>query len=257
MPDVVNQGVRIHYEVEGDGPPLVLQHGFHTSLQMWRESGYVEALKNDYRLILLDARGRGASAKPHDPKAYGMRLIVRDITAVMDHLNIGRAHYFGYSMGGLIGFGVAKYAPSRFHSLILGGASPYKPDPQRMDQQVEALRKGMEAEVAFMEQRLGRMTPERKARMLSNDPEALIAATMALRDEAWFEDVLPTMTMPCLVFAGDADVGYHGVEECVKHMPNVTFFSLPGCDHGQAMQLDLVLPHVTPFLARVSQLVRT
>ena len=57
MPFANNQGVRIHYEVEGKGPPLVLQHGFSDSLQTWYELGYVDGLKSDYRLILLDARG--------------------------------------------------------------------------------------------------------------------------------------------------------------------------------------------------------
>jgi pimeloyl-ACP methyl ester carboxylesterase len=46
-------GVRIHYEVEGDGPPLVLQHGFTDSLMVWYERGYVDALRHLYRLILI------------------------------------------------------------------------------------------------------------------------------------------------------------------------------------------------------------
>ena len=49
MPYADNQGVRIHYQVEGDGPPLVLQHGFLQSIEDWHECGYVDALKGDYR----------------------------------------------------------------------------------------------------------------------------------------------------------------------------------------------------------------
>jgi pimeloyl-ACP methyl ester carboxylesterase len=49
MPYAVNQGVRIHYRIEGDGQPLVLQHGFTDSLETWYETGYVEGLKTDYR----------------------------------------------------------------------------------------------------------------------------------------------------------------------------------------------------------------
>ena len=60
MPYANNQEVRIHYRVEGDGIPLVLQHGFSDSLESWYEMGYVEPLKHDYRLILIDARGHGA-----------------------------------------------------------------------------------------------------------------------------------------------------------------------------------------------------
>jgi pimeloyl-ACP methyl ester carboxylesterase len=52
-----------------------------------------------------------------------LELRVRDVVIVLDHLHINKAHYFGYSMGGWIGFGIAKYAPERFHSLIIGGLS--------------------------------------------------------------------------------------------------------------------------------------
>jgi pimeloyl-ACP methyl ester carboxylesterase len=70
MPYAHNAGVRIHSQVEGEGCPLVLQHGFSESVVDWYESGYVDALSRDYRLILIDARGHGTSDKPHDPDAY-------------------------------------------------------------------------------------------------------------------------------------------------------------------------------------------
>ena len=79
MPYADNGSVRIHYQVEGEGPALVLQHGFTESLVDWYESGYVEALRPDYRLILIDARGHGASDKPHDPDAYVLNRRVADV----------------------------------------------------------------------------------------------------------------------------------------------------------------------------------
>jgi hypothetical protein len=57
MPYAHNVGIRIHYQVEGEGRALVLHHGFSESVVDWYEAGYVEALKADYRLILIDARG--------------------------------------------------------------------------------------------------------------------------------------------------------------------------------------------------------
>ena len=125
MPYARNQGVRISYEVEGDGPPLVLQHGSACSSAEWREMGYRDVLRRDYQFILIDARGHGASDTPHEPAAYTLPLRVTDVTAVLDALSIQQAHYFGYSMGGWIGFGLAKYAPERVRTLILGGAHPY------------------------------------------------------------------------------------------------------------------------------------
>ena len=84
MPYAMNDGVRIYYEREGSGPPLVLQHGFTRSLEGWRDSGYVDALKDTYDLILVDARGHGRSDKPHDSADYVLDKRVGDILAVMD-----------------------------------------------------------------------------------------------------------------------------------------------------------------------------
>ena len=60
MPYLVNRGVRIHYEVDGQGPPLLLHHGTGGSADSWRENGYREALRGRYRLIMPDSRGHGA-----------------------------------------------------------------------------------------------------------------------------------------------------------------------------------------------------
>ena len=128
MPYVNNNGVRINYEVMGDGPPLVLQHGFFGSGEDWIEFGYTEALRQKYHLILVDARGHGDSDKPHEPEAYTLQNMTADVVAVLDDLHIDKSHYLGYSMGGWIGYGMAKYAPARLHALLIGGAQPYGRD---------------------------------------------------------------------------------------------------------------------------------
>jgi pimeloyl-ACP methyl ester carboxylesterase len=88
----------------------VRQHGFSESVVDWYEAGYVDALRSDYRLILIDARGHGASDKPHDADAYGLDRRVGDVVAVPDALEIAKAAFWGYSVGGWIEFGMSKYA---------------------------------------------------------------------------------------------------------------------------------------------------
>jgi pimeloyl-ACP methyl ester carboxylesterase len=250
MPYTNNQGVRIHYQVEGEGPPLVLQPGGADSLESWYELGYVDAIQTDYQLILLDARGLGASDKPHDPNAYGLQWRVEDVIAVLDALHIPKAHFWGYSMGGWIGFGLAKYAPERFSSLILGGIHPYASSMEHRRQAVRrGMEQGIEAFVASLEATYGGLWPELKARLLALDLEAHLAMA---QDRPSIEEVLPTMTMPCLLYAGDADPNYPGVTACLKHIPNATFFTLPGLDHIETFaQSNLVLPHIRKFLATV------
>ena len=112
MPYAINQGVRIHCRVEGEGAPLVLQHGFSWSMKSWVRPGYVAALRPHHRLILVDARGHGDSDKPHDASAYELSLRVGDIIAVRDALDVRAADFWGYSMGDGLGSASRSTRPS-------------------------------------------------------------------------------------------------------------------------------------------------
>ena len=177
-----------------------------------------------------------------------------DVIAVLDAEGIDKAHYMGYSMGGSIGFAIAESFADRFHSLVIGGMHPYPLDAVGLSDRIERIRTGgMEGYVADMESDGDAISAERKAQLLANDPQAIVGASLGLKNRTDLSHVLPTMTMPCLVYAGDADGLHVGAEECVKHMPNVTWVSLPGLDHTLAMERsDLVLPHVQKFLKKAS-----
>jgi pimeloyl-ACP methyl ester carboxylesterase len=174
---------------------------------------------------------------------------VGDIVAVLDELGISKAHYFGYSMGGWIGFGLACYAPERFRSLILGGAAPYASNMDGLRQFVRVgVEDGPEAFVAMWETEYGALTSEARKRMLAYDYEALLVLA---QDRESLEAVLPTMKMPCLLFAGEMDE-YQPIKDCARQIANAAFFTLPGLDHGGAIRhSDEVLPHIRRFLAKV------
>ena len=270
MPYVTNQGVRIHYEVEGHGPPLVLMTGFAGTLEDWRFFGYSQVLSKEYLLILIDPRGRGTSDKPHDVADYAPELMVEDVVAILDDLKINKAHYFGYSMGGMIGWRILIYAPERFLSLILGGSRYPLQGREEMDDSnvVTAIQTGlqmalkeapdrpMEFFVAALEKSTGYpYPPERRAQMLALDARVLVSAF-----QSWVggvvpkaEDILPQVTLPCLIFAGETDPWYPKARECANLVPNATFFSLPDIGHEAGMRSDLVLPHINKFLAEVSK----
>ena len=243
-------GIRIHYQVDGEGTPLVLMHGTTQSLEDWYESGWVEGLKGDYQLILIDHRGHGHSDKPHEPAYYTLELRVSDIVAVLDDLNISRAHYFGFSTGGWISFGIAKHAPERFHSLIIGASHPY---PREFEAMRRSFSRGIEA---YVEEDIPNspglvVTDWYRTRKLANDHLALIALQ---QDRPDMSDVIPTMTMRCLMYVGEADPLYPKVKECAARMPNATLVSFPGLGHGQAFRYSHDgLPHVREFLAEVTQ----
>jgi pimeloyl-ACP methyl ester carboxylesterase len=260
MPYSDNAGIRIHYQVEGQGSPLVLYHGFGTAGWMWYAFGYVEPLSADHQLILIDARGHGASDKPHDPEAYMLPLQVGDVIAVLDDLGIEQAHYMGYSMGGHVGWGIATYAPERISSLIVSAAGFPETDPgpdhPETVSSVQQLKEGMEAWVGVLEKGLGQTLPaEPRARLLDNDAEALIAFLERPRGDAC-EPMLSGMDIPCLVMAGEDDSVYGPpAKRASEIVRNAAFVSLPGLDHvATGYRVDLVLPHIHRFLAEVEQI---
>jgi pimeloyl-ACP methyl ester carboxylesterase len=245
-----NAGVRVHYEVEGSGPPLVLQHGFTGSLGNWRTYGYVDALRTGYRLILIDARGHGRSDKPHDEASYALDRRVADVTSVLDALGVDRAHYWGYSMGGWMGFGMAKFAPARVNRLIIGGAHPYaNPGGGAFYELIkDGVSHGCDALIAGLEKMTGQPLPDADAKDIREaDLEAWL--TMAGQARENMENILAGMTMPCCIYAGDADDRFADAKLASTRIANAHFFVLPGLDHIQAYEASSkALPRVMEFL---------
>jgi pimeloyl-ACP methyl ester carboxylesterase len=248
LPYARHQSIRIHYQLDGEGPALVLHHGLGGSLEVWRQLGYAAALRDNYKVIMLDARGHGASDKPHDRAAYGLLTLVEDVLAVLEALQLSKAHFLGYSMGGWIGLGLAKYAPERVESLVLGGTHAYA-DQSYVDAFGPLDGGDPEAFLAALERVLEEtVPPEVRPRLLANDLRALTAAAAQPRPS--LEDVLPTMVMPCLLFVGEADGRRAAVEKCANQISHATLATIPGVSHVNALaRSDVVLPHVIRFLA--------
>jgi pimeloyl-ACP methyl ester carboxylesterase len=121
MPFFDNEGVKIYYEIEGEGPPLIMIHGFAANIEAnWKTTNWVDVLKNDYKLILVDCRGHGKSDKPKDATQYGEKMN-EDIVKLLDHLSIEKANFFGYSMGARITTDILLQKQERFISAIIGG----------------------------------------------------------------------------------------------------------------------------------------
>src|SRR5438105_9800609 len=123
MPSFHNGAVEIAYLDEGEGDPILLVHGFASTKNVnWVYPAWVSELKkNGRRVIALDNRGHGESAKLYDPENYSIGIMAGDVRALMDHLNIPRADIMGYSMGGRIAAYLAHSRPQRLRCAVLGG----------------------------------------------------------------------------------------------------------------------------------------
>jgi pimeloyl-ACP methyl ester carboxylesterase len=262
MAYAMNQNVRIHYEIEGDGPPLMLQHGASGSLKDWYDLGYVRELKGDYKLILVDARGYGLSDKPLNAAAYRPEVIAGDYTAILKDLKIARAHYFGYSMGAGIGFkAIARYALPAFSSFIFGGGNPFNPRTEAEKQAAQqsaiaswkALEASMEAYITLREKTDGPTPPERRAHGLANNHWSVLAFNKARSEWPGADDILKDIAAPCLIYAGEKDAAFPKSREASSLIPKATFVSFPGYNHAECYyHSEVVIPPIKKFLASVT-----
>ena len=122
-------GLRIRYAVVGDGPPVVLVHGWGSDRRgNWDATGWTERLCADHRVVTLDVRGHGESEKPLDAARYSYAAMAEDVIAVLDALDIERAGFVGYSMGAFIGAWLFGHRPERFTAMVLGGVGIESPE---------------------------------------------------------------------------------------------------------------------------------
>ena len=254
MPFVRNGDIEIHYEVEGEGDPLVLQHGFTGDLGSWRRAGYVEALSSRYRLVLVDARGHGQSGKPHAETEYAPHMMTSDVLAVLDELSIEKCHYWGYSMGAHIGFGLVIWSPDRLRSASLGATGPLKSaDPSIIEQRVRGFSEGMDAYVASIEKRRAPMEVGRRESLLKNDPDALSACFAGFTSTHDFRPQLPMVQLPCLIYVGEADGFLPHNRDYAKQIPSAKFVLMTELDHVTCFtESAKILPQFESFLAAQS-----
>ena len=118
MPFVNRDGVRIHYEVEGEGPTLVVLPGLGTSMiDAWPLVGGSGAFPKR-KVILVDPRGHGKSDKPRDPKAHKIEAYREDVRAVLDATGVETAVFWAFSDGANVGCAFAEAYPRRTVALI-------------------------------------------------------------------------------------------------------------------------------------------
>lgn len=115
MPSLKRDGVRITFEDVGEGPAIVLIHGFLMSGEMWREQ--VPRLVETHRVINVDLRGHGGSSSAAAP--IDLYDLTDDVIHVLDSVGVGRAVWAGLSIGGMIALRAALTAPDRVAGLIL------------------------------------------------------------------------------------------------------------------------------------------
>lgn len=233
MPELDRDGVRIHYEVGGDGPTVLLSHGYSATGDMWRPQR--PALEPDYTLVTWDMRGHGSSESPSDPSAYSHDLTVGDMAALLDATDAERAVVGGLSLGGYASLRFYKAHPERVRALVLCDTGPGYRDPEaRQGWNDMAERQAKRYEERGLDAlRRDASSELREARHRSPEGLALAARGMLAQFDALVIDALPTVEVPTLIIVGSEDKPYIGASEYMaKKIPNARLEFIEGAGHA-------------------------
>jgi pimeloyl-ACP methyl ester carboxylesterase len=260
MPEVSNRGVKIRYDVAGEGRPLMLLHGWCCDRSWWIEPGYVEQLGSDYRLVNVDIRGHGASDKPHEAAAYTSDALTGDVFAVADAEGLGRFAIWGQSYGGWIAWMTAAASPERVPAIVASGAWDPRPVPvsTEPDEWLEALRRGGTRALVELFRKSDGDSFDRefpswaRAVTLRADPEALLAAAAPeLSTDGIPDEDLKSFPVPALLIAGELEDENDDAAKVATMIPNGQSLRLPGLGHGGACSAAaLTVPTARAFLDR-------
>jgi pimeloyl-ACP methyl ester carboxylesterase len=249
MPSFHNGAVEIAYLDEGEGPPIVLVHGFASTKDVnWVYPTWVSLLRQSgRRVVALDHRGHGASTKLYDAEDYHIGMMMGDVRALLDHLKIERTDIMGYSLGSRISALLAFHAPERVRSVILGGLGLTLVAGGGPGENVA---RALEAESPDeIPDRMGRMF-RAFADQTRSDRRALAACLRGSRRLMAREEAAQ-IKVPVLIAVGTKDDIAGSAHELAKIIPGSEVLDIPGRDHMRAVGDKVYKQGVVEFLSRI------
>jgi pimeloyl-ACP methyl ester carboxylesterase len=243
-----SDGVDIAFLDGGEGDPILLIHGFASNhVVNWGATGWIDTLKRDgRRVVAMDVRGHGGSAKLRDPDAYPLALLADDAARLLDHLGIARADVMGYSMGARISVALALAHQDRMRSMILGGMGYAMVEGMKGEDEIVA---ALEAP-SLDEVTGGAGRAYRKFADQTGSDTLALAACMRRARQTFTPEQLATIRIPTLVAIGDRDSVAGSAEGLARLIPGAEVFIIPNRDHMLATGDRHYKDAVLAFLAR-------
>jgi pimeloyl-ACP methyl ester carboxylesterase len=207
MPTLDRDGVKIYYEVHGDGPAILLTHGYSATSQMWQ--GQVEALSKDHKLVIWDMRGHGRSDSPDDLSEYSEAKTVADMAALLDAVGAEKAVIGGLSLGGYMSLAFHLKHPDRTQALLIIDTGPgYKNDEARAGWNRTSLKTAERYETDGLKVLETGSAERRQAQHRSAKGLALAARGMLTQRDAGVITSLPDIRVPSIVVVGSEDAPF-------------------------------------------------
>jgi len=242
--------VALHARVDGDGPPVLVLHGFTGSGESTSE--LAAGLRDRWRVVRLDLVGHGESDAPHAAAEYTMERCVDQVAAALDSLGIGSAHVIGYSMGGRTALALAAWRPERVRSAILVGASAGLADAaaraeRRRADEALAVRIEQDGLDRFVEHwmslplfatqhRIGADALARaRAQRLRNRPHGLANSLRGMGTGAQppLHEALRGIRVPVRLVVGELDAKFAAIaDELAASIPDAEVNAIPDAGHA-------------------------
>jgi pimeloyl-ACP methyl ester carboxylesterase len=250
MPNFSSDGVDIAFIDEGprEGAPILLIHGFASNIKTnWVDPLWVKFLTgHGRRVIAMDCRGHGASAKLYTEAAYGSPIMAEDARRLLDHLGISKADVMGYSMGARITAFLAMNHPTRVRTAIFGGMGI---NIVRGLAGTGPIAHALEADSIDDVTNPTARTFRAFAEATKGDLKALAMCIRSARAVISAE-MLAKITCPVLVAVGTDDVIGGSATELAALIPGAVGVDLPGRDHMRAVGDRTYKNSVEDFLKR-------
>lgn len=246
-----SNGVGIAYERRGQGPPVLLIHGFASNARInWASTGWIGFLVDQgFEVITFDNRGHGESEKLYDPEAYKAPTMAMDAVHLLDHLGIERAHVMGYSMGARItAFMLLDHGARVISAVLAGLAENIFTGVGMADEIADALEADSPGDIVDERARMFRQFAD-----ATRSDLAALAACMRAGRPAISRRQLATVSHPVLVVAGEDDDIAGPVAPLVEALPNARGVTLAGRDHMKAVGDRTYKQAVAGFLSQFTQ----
>jgi pimeloyl-ACP methyl ester carboxylesterase len=249
MPTIDRNGVKIYYEVHGEGPPLILTHGYSSTSAMWQAQ--VGALSKNHKLVLWDMRGHGRSDYPEDPAAYSEALTVGDIAALLDEIGARTAIIGGLSLGGYMSLAFYRAHPERVAALLIIDTGPgFKKDDAREAWNKRAFDTAERLErdgLAVLQS-----ASQERATVSHRDATGLARAArgMLTQRDARVIELLPDIKAPSLIVVGADDTPFLAASDYMAaKIPGAKKMVIPAAGHAVNIdQPQAFIDAVLPFL---------
>jgi pimeloyl-ACP methyl ester carboxylesterase len=251
MPTLTRPSGNIRYNVHGDGPVLLLSHGYGATSAMFDQN--LAALWSGHRVITWDLRGHGGSDSPADPASYSAGHAVADMVAILDQLGVDRAVLGGHSLGGYLSLDFTLAHPERVAGLVLIDTGP----GFRKDEARDGWNQRAEGTATRLAER-GLAALGSGAELGANghqDVAGLILAargTLTQRD-GHVMDGLPGIAVPTLVIVGADDKNFLAAADYMAaRIPGARKVVIPAAGHAPNVeQPEAFNAEVVAFLATV------